>query len=58
MDALAAIFKGGNEGLKFERDLAPRGAEFEDLHVESKLSSERSSKSLNLILMLYALLLL
>jgi hypothetical protein len=45
LDALAAISKGENKVLKFERDLAPRGAEFEDLHAESKLSSE----SLNLI---------
>jgi hypothetical protein len=37
----------------FKRDLAPRGAEFEDLHAESKPSSERSSESLNLIFFLF-----
>jgi hypothetical protein len=52
LDALAAIFNGENEDLKFERDLASRGLEFEDLHIESKLSSERSSESLNLIFFL------
>jgi hypothetical protein len=48
-DALAAILKRENEASKFERDLASQGAEFEDLHAESKPSSERSSESLNLI---------
>jgi hypothetical protein len=48
LDALVAISKGENEVLKFERDLTPRGTEFEDLHAESKLSSE----SLNLIFFL------
>jgi hypothetical protein len=49
LDALAAILNGENEVLKFERDLAPHGPEFEDLHIESKSSSKRSSESLNLI---------
>jgi hypothetical protein len=44
-ETLAAIFKFGNVASKFERDLAPQGAEFEILHAESKSSSE----SLNLI---------
>jgi hypothetical protein len=44
-DALAAILKRENEVSKFERDLTPRGADFEDLHAKSKPSSE----SLNLI---------
>jgi hypothetical protein len=44
-EILAAIFKSGNIPSKFERDLAPWGAEFDDLHAESK----PSSKSLNLI---------
>jgi hypothetical protein len=48
-ETLAAIFKSGNVASKFERDLAPRGAKFKDLHAESKPSSERSSESLNLI---------
>jgi hypothetical protein len=44
-ETLAAIFKSGNVASKFERDLAPQGIEFEDLHAELKPSSE----SLNLI---------
>jgi hypothetical protein len=48
-EALAAIFKSGNVASKFERDLAPQGVKFEDLHAELKPSSERSSESLNLI---------
>jgi hypothetical protein len=49
LDALAAIFKGGDIASKFERYLAPQGAEFENLHTESKPSSERLRESLNLI---------
>jgi hypothetical protein len=52
-DAVAIIFKVENKTLKFERDLAPRGAEFEDLHTESKPSSEKLSESLNLIIFLF-----
>jgi hypothetical protein len=45
LNALATILNCENEVLKFERDPATQGAEFEDLHPKSKPSSER----LNLI---------
>jgi hypothetical protein len=49
LDSQAAILKCENKFLKFNIDLVPPRAKFEDLHAESKPSDKRSSESLNLI---------
>jgi hypothetical protein len=56
-ETLTTIFKSENIISKFERDLAPQRVEFENLHAESKPSSERSSESLNLIFFFFFLML-